>query len=51
METNVVGELGKWISIGNMHELSSGQITSGLSSTRARSERNDSVQVKIEIAK
>ena len=51
METNVVGELGKWIPIGNMHELSSGQITSGLSSTRTRSERNDSVQVKIEIAK
>lgn len=50
METNIVGELGKWIPLGNMHELSTGQTTTSSGSIHTRNERNDSVMIKIEIA-
>jgi hypothetical protein len=50
METHVVGELGEWIPLGFMNELSTGQVNSNLGTTYSRNERNDSVLVKIELA-
>lgn len=50
METHVVGELGEWIPLGFMNELSTGQVNNNLGSSHSRTERNDSVLVKIELA-
>lgn len=49
METHVVGELGEWIPLGFMNELSTGQVNTNLGTSHSRNERNDSVLVKIEL--
>lgn len=49
METTVAGELGEWIPLGGMHELTTGSTSSTVTSTRSRNVRSDSVFVKIDI--
>ena len=49
METNVVGDLGEWIPLGSLNELSVGKVNTNVTSTRSRTERRDSVFVKIDI--
>lgn len=50
METQVVGELGKWIQLGDLNELTTGQLITSSGSSQSHNKRSDSVFVKIELA-